>query len=49
MITLAYSVAFVLLREGAGPRRPGQMLRRLGLPGLLRVAVIAFLGLSLLA
>jgi hypothetical protein len=25
------------------------MLRRLGLPGLLRVAVIAFLGLSLLA
>jgi hypothetical protein len=48
LISRAYSLAFLLLGERQA-KEVGHMLRRLGLPGLLRVAAIVFLGLSLFA
>ena len=47
-ISRAYSLAFLLLCERTG-KEVGHMLRRLGLPGLLRVAAIVSVGLSLFA
>jgi hypothetical protein len=48
LISRAHCLAFLLLYERTG-KEVGHMLRKLGLPGLLRVAVIVSLGLSLLA
>jgi hypothetical protein len=47
LILITYSLAFLLL--GDVHKEVGHVLRRLGWPGLLRVAVIASLGLSLFA
>ncbi len=45
----AYSVALLLLCSRTVKEEAGIMLRRLGLSGLLRVATIVSLGLSLFA